>query len=121
MATTNKQIPIVREFKLYRYDGTPICEVGPRTGWFDWLADPRHKSFRYHSPTGAHFTAVCERRRSASGGALSYWYAHRRRGGKLQRAYLGKPEKLTRYKLEHAAMKLAQLPLQSHNTAQRAA
>lgn len=67
--------------------------------WFAWLAD--HSAFKYENEVG-HFTAKREIR---AGGA--YWYAYRRRDGKLTKAYLGKTEELTPERLHQVNARLA--------------
>lgn len=111
MATSNPKIPQVRDGKLYRHDGELICGVGSRTGWHDWLADPRNKSFAFTAASGAHCTAVKERRSGSSGHTHFYWFAYRSVGGKKKRVSLGKSGALSLQKLERAAFKLAQLEL----------
>lgn len=67
--------------------------------WNDWLAS--HKQFKFKGTAG-HFSA---RRETRHGG--HYWYAYRRRSGKLSKVYLGKAEDLTPMRLEQAAATLA--------------
>ncbi len=62
--------------------------------WFEWLSKAKKFSFKY--PDGA-FTAQQETRRNTS-----YWYAYKRRNGKLHKAYLGKTEELTLERLRQA-------------------
>lgn len=102
------KIHTVRKGKLYRPDGSVVCQVGPKTGWVDWLKDARHKSFRYESPRG-HCTVVKEKKVTPTDEEYFYWRAHRRIGGRLRRKTLGKAEKVTLYLLEIAAVNLAQL------------
>ena len=65
--------------------------------WYRWLADERNRSFSFKSFRG-HFTARQERQRNTW-----YWYAYRKRNGKLHKLYLGKPEELTQARLEAVA------------------
>jgi LuxR family maltose regulon positive regulatory protein len=67
--------------------------------WNDWLAE--HKQFKFKGVTG-HFSARRETRHGSE-----YWYAYRRRSGKLHKVYLGKSEELTLACLEQAAANLA--------------
>jgi LuxR family maltose regulon positive regulatory protein len=67
--------------------------------WVAWLAD--HSAFTYEGGAG-HFTARRELRRG-----IGYWYGYRRRNGKLNKIYLGKPEELNREKLDRASAILA--------------
>lgn len=69
------------------------------TRWHHWLAN--HKKFKFKGAVG-HFSARCETRHGGD-----YWYAYRRRDGKLHKAYLGKPEDITLTQLEQTAADLA--------------
>ncbi|MCA9953348.1 MAG: hypothetical protein KC434_01420 [Anaerolineales bacterium] len=69
------------------------------THWHDWLLD--NCQFKYKGIAG-HFSA---RRESRHGG--EYWYAYRRRSGKLHKAYLGKSDEMTLTRLEETAASLA--------------
>ncbi|MFN8433457.1 MAG: LuxR C-terminal-related transcriptional regulator [Anaerolineales bacterium] len=60
--------------------------------WFEWLSKAKKFSFKY--PNGA-FVAQQEIRRNTS-----YWYAYKRRNGKLYKAYLGKTTELTLERLQ---------------------
>ncbi|MBE0685738.1 MAG: hypothetical protein IH585_07030, partial [Anaerolineaceae bacterium] len=55
-----------------------VIEVGSNA-WYKWLEN--HNGFIYEGDTG-HFTARVEFRRGAP-----YWYAYRRRDGKLSKIY----------------------------------
>jgi DNA-binding CsgD family transcriptional regulator len=63
--------------------------------WFEWL--DHHCSFRFE--TGC--TAITARKEQRPGGW--YWYAYRRKQGKLRSAYLGKSEELTLERLSSVA------------------
>ena len=78
--------------------------------WYEWLL--AHKKFTFEGE-GGHFIAQCEIRRDRA-----YWYAYRRRGGKLIKAYLGKSNELTHERLQQASLSLAghQLSNQSIET-----
>src|SRR3972149_7632572 len=67
--------------------------------WYEWLSVNKKFSFKGQS---GHFIAQCERRRNKA-----YWYAYRRRSGKLNKVYLGKSEELTLERLEQANISLA--------------
>lgn len=67
--------------------------------WVAWLAD--HSAFTYKGSAG-HLAARRELRRE-----IGYWYGYRRRNGKLNKIYLGKPEELNLERLEHASAILA--------------
>ncbi|MBK8902563.1 MAG: hypothetical protein IPM53_15350 [Anaerolineaceae bacterium] len=75
----------------------PISLNSPQ--WNDWLTD--HKRFKFKGAAG-HFSARRETRHGSD-----YWYAYRRRSGKLHKTYLGKSEELTLGQLEQAAASLA--------------
>lgn len=60
--------------------------------WFEWLSNAKKFSYKY--PNGA-FVAQHEIRRNTS-----YWYAYKRRNGKLYKAYLGKTTELTLERLQ---------------------
>ncbi len=67
--------------------------------WYAWLEG--HRSFSFEASDGT-FTARKEER---TGGW--YWYAYRRREGKLHTAYLGKSAELTNERLLAVAVELA--------------
>lgn len=67
--------------------------------WFDWLL--QHPKFTYQGNSG-HFFAQAETRRQKK-----FWYAYRRRDGKLHKQYLGKTEEITIERLERACLFLA--------------
>ncbi len=69
------------------------------TEWNNWLAT--NSQFKFKGSAG-HFSA---RRETRHGG--DYWYAYRRRSGKLHKAYLGKSEELNLTQLEETAAALA--------------
>lgn len=71
--------------------------------WFAWLA--HHDRFKFQGAQG-HFSAQCEERRKTN-----YWYAYRRREGKLFKQYLGKADELILERLESASLALAGLPV----------
>jgi LuxR family maltose regulon positive regulatory protein len=100
MRRTNK--PLVKNETLFdEVNAIPVEEliyVGTKT-WFTWLET--HQGFVYEGNTG-HFTARSELRKG-----IPYWYGHRRRDGKLTKAYLGKSEELTLERLEQACAVLA--------------
>lgn len=83
-------------------NSTPIPVGSPL--WYAWLDTA--KKFTFKSQSGG-FTAQCETRRNKP-----YWYAYRRRAGKLIKVYLGKTQELTGGRLEQASLLLAgQTPL----------
>ncbi len=81
-------------------NGAPLCAVGT-PGWRAWLADPESRAFRFHGARGA-LSARRERQRNGW-----YWYAYRRAGGRLRKAYLGRDEDLSLARLESVAAALA--------------
>jgi LuxR family maltose regulon positive regulatory protein len=84
-------------------DSTKPIQVGSQL-WYDWLT--QNDGFVYEGNSG-HLTARSELRRG-----IRYWYAHRRREGKLTKTYLGKSKELTFERLEQASAILAgQIPL----------
>ena len=96
--------PLVKNGRLM-VDGADSDAVGtvqvgsPR--WHTWLVEADNRGFIFKGDAG-HFTARREVRR----GSL-YWYAYRRRDGKLHKAYLGKPEEVTQRRLDRANARLA--------------
>jgi hypothetical protein len=78
--------------------GTTHIQVGSNE-WFDWLL--QNRKFSYQGNNG-HFYAQAETRRQRK-----FWYAYRRREGKLHKQYLGKTEELTIERLERASLFLA--------------
>jgi LuxR family maltose regulon positive regulatory protein len=54
------------------------------SAWMEWLEHPSTTAFRFEGP-GPRFTARRELQRGHW-----YWYAYRRQGGKLRKAYLGR-------------------------------
>jgi predicted ATPase/DNA-binding CsgD family transcriptional regulator len=69
--------------------------------WRCWLRAPETTAFRFEG-AGAAFTARRELRRGHA-----YWYAYRRRGPKLEKVYLGRPEEIDLVRLQTVAVKLA--------------
>jgi len=93
-----RSIPKVREGSLYQHlaEGTSTDTISIGTAaWYSWLE--QHHSFTFETPRTT-FTARKEQR---PGGW--YWYAYRRRQGKLHSAYLGKSEELTLQRLNSIA------------------
>jgi LuxR family transcriptional regulator, maltose regulon positive regulatory protein len=80
-------------------DQFPIQVGSP--DWHAWLTN--HEGFLYEGSSG-HFSARSELRRG-----IRYWYAYRRREGKLSKTYLGKPDELNLERLEQASAILAGL------------
>ncbi len=93
---------ILTWFDPYTEHINTVDKVGSKA-WFDWLKEPREKSFSYISKHGATVTCIKNKQ--------GYWYAHKRLDGKLKRKYLGRAENLTPQKLDDVAFKLAQREL----------
>src|SRR5438034_5360409 len=70
--------------------------------WYEWLKTASPFTFTCEQGT---FTARAERAGNRRGGW--YWKAYRAQGGKLHRAYLGKPEDMTLARLTAVAQALA--------------
>jgi LuxR family maltose regulon positive regulatory protein len=90
--------PIVKN-NLLKLDNTTV-QVGSEE-WYDWLDE--NIKFKYKGREG-HFLARCEKRRNNG----AYWYAYRRRAGKLSKAYLGKVDNLTKERLEQVSFSLSE-------------
>ena len=70
--------------------------------WAHWLDAPTSRSFRFeHGPIT--FTARRERQKTGW-----YWYAYRRRAGRLHKAYLGRSAELGELRLQSVAASLAE-------------
>lgn len=94
--------PIVQDGVLWAGEqGTAVFPPIPLDSpqWNNWLTT--HNQFKFKGAAG-HFSARREIRHGND-----YWYAYRRRSGKLHKAYLGKSEEITPARLEQAAAKLA--------------
>ncbi len=80
------------------------------SAWLEWLEQPDTTAFRFHE-AGTRFTARRELQRGRR-----YWYAYRRRGGKLHKAYLGRSSDLTLERLSEVARRLdgAVMPTGDH-------
>ena len=91
-------IPIIENNLLTSGDTT--VQVGSAE-WYDWLE--ANRKFKYQGIEG-HFLARCEARRNRA----VYWYAYRRRAGKLSKVYLGKIDNLSKERLEQASISLSE-------------
>lgn len=69
--------------------------------WHTWLASAGNRGFIFRGDTG-HLSARREMRRGSA-----YWYAYRRRDGKLYKAYLGKSDQVSQEQLEQASARLS--------------
>ncbi|GAB4198467.1 MAG: hypothetical protein OHK0022_17860 [Roseiflexaceae bacterium] len=89
-------LPYVERDRLQRYDAEgrrlPPIRLGS-VAWSAWLADQTSGAFSYRLPGGA-LTVRRERK-----GGRGYWYAYRRQGGRLRKAYLGRDAELTATRL----------------------
>ena len=100
---TRSRLPSVRSDRLFWPDDeeNPLAPVVVGTDvWYDWLANASVQSFSFEGQRGT-FTARRERKRHGW-----YWYAYRKRGGKLSKAYLGKNEDMTLERLNAVAESL---------------
>src|SRR5437588_12931348 len=100
---TRSRLPLVSDNYILGFDGTgekfaPIV-VGS-DAWYTWLVDQHIQSFSFRHSLGT-LTARRERKRHGW-----YWYAYRKRAGRLRKAYLGKTEQLTIERLSAAAASL---------------
>jgi predicted ATPase/DNA-binding CsgD family transcriptional regulator len=97
---TRSRLPSVRGDRLCCPDDAenqlaPVI-VGT-DAWYAWLTHSHIQSFSFKNQSGT-FTARRERKRHGW-----YWYAYRRRGGKLYKAYLGKNEEMSLERLNAVA------------------
>ena len=81
--------------------GDPGIGVGSAS-WAAWLTDPATRSFSFR---GSDFRYTARKERRSRGG--EYWVAYLKRGGKLHKAYLGKPQNVTLARLNEVAAALA--------------
>ena len=72
------------------------------SAWFDWLAQPAHRSFDLHHALG-NLTVRKERRQRGG----EYWVAYHRSGRQVRKVYLGKSPQLTAERLQQAAAQIA--------------
>jgi predicted ATPase/DNA-binding CsgD family transcriptional regulator len=101
---TRSRLPLVSDNHVLGLDGAgeqiaPVI-VGS-DAWYTWLADRQIQSFSFRNLLGS-FTARRERKRHGW-----YWYAYRKRAGRLRKAYLGKTEELTPQRLNAVAAALS--------------
>jgi hypothetical protein len=68
------------------------------------LAPGGRRSFRFEAQSGGSFTARAERR-----GNATYWYAYRKIGSRLHKAYIGRDDTLVETRLEQVATELDRL------------
>src|ERR1700716_1401916 len=65
--------------------------------WQAWLKATSRRSFRFEGRSGS-FTARAEQR-----AGTTYWYAYRKRAGRLHKRYLGRAWEVDEQRLEHIA------------------
>jgi predicted ATPase/DNA-binding CsgD family transcriptional regulator len=100
---TRSRLPLVSDNHVLGLDGAGDHSAPVVVGtdaWYTWLADQHIQSFSFRNLLGS-FTARREHK-----GQGWYWYAYRKRAGKLCKAYLGKTEELTLKRLNAAAAAL---------------
>lgn len=93
-----QQTPLVSNGCVQQEHNSLQCIPIGSLEWYSWLETI--PSFIFKHDVGR-FTARCDVRANGR-----YWYAYRRCGGKLRKAYLGKTENLTLENLHQAAYKL---------------
>jgi predicted ATPase/DNA-binding CsgD family transcriptional regulator len=96
---TRNRLPLISSNSILRLDGVgdrPVSIVVGTDAWYKWLIDQHIQSFSFRHPLGT-FTARRERKRQSW-----YWYAYRKRAGRLCKTYLGKTEDLTLERLNEA-------------------
>ncbi len=96
-----RKTAIVRDGTLHIGDGSRTIPIDS-TDWAEWLDTPTTSSFRFEHGLTA-FTARRERQKAGW-----YWYAYRRRGGRLYKAYLGPSAELGTLRLQAVAASLAE-------------
>jgi LuxR family transcriptional regulator, maltose regulon positive regulatory protein len=87
---------------FYQHNGQDSRSTVGSPAWYEWLKTASPFTFTCDQGT---FTARAERAGNRRGGW--YWKAYRAQGGKLHRAYLGKPEDMTLERLITVAQALA--------------
>jgi hypothetical protein len=101
----NPDIPKANhQYLCYRDDlskDNEFIKIGSKQ-WFKWLMLENTRSFAFEGNQG-YFTARKENKQRGS----EYWYAYRWRNGKINKAYLGTSDKLTKDKLDEVAVKLS--------------
>ena len=98
---TRSHLPLVSDDHVFGLDSAgeqPFPIVVGTDAWYTWLIDQHIQSFSFKHPLGT-FTARRERKRHGW-----YWYAYRKREGRLRKAYIGKTEKLTLERLNAVAV-----------------
>ncbi len=88
---------------LETFDGNMIELDSPK--FFEWLETSENRSFRFQYGFAGEqsFTA---RKETSKKGQGDYWYGYRKVNGKLHKRYIGKPEDVTRSRLQEVAVAL---------------
>lgn len=88
---------------LETFDGSMIELDSPK--FIEWLETPENRSFRFQYGFAGEqsFTA---RKETSKKGQGDYWYGYRKVNGKLHKRYIGKPEDVTRSRLQEVAVAL---------------
>src|SRR5215471_775031 len=98
---TRNRLPLVSDNCIFEFDKAreqSFRVVVGTDAWYTWLIDQHIQSFSFKHPLGT-FTIRCEHKRHGR-----YWYAYRKREGRLCKAYIGKTEKLTIERLNEVAV-----------------
>jgi hypothetical protein len=102
MSNENQTTAIVEgETLIYQRGGRDYRLRVGSSAWYAWLQTA--KSFLVHSALG---TFTVRREQAGNQRGDWYWRAYRKRGGKLQRVYVGKVEEVTLQRLHAVARQL---------------
>src|SRR5438094_9895850 len=99
---TQASATVQDDMLFYQHNGQDSRLTVGSPAWYEWLKTT--SPFTFTSDQGT-FTARAEQAGNRRGGW--YWKAYRAHGGKLHRAYLGKPEDMTLERLIAVAQALA--------------
>ena len=105
-------IPLISQDHLLLLDraGNPLSHILVGSdAWYHWLSSAENRSFSFKGKIGT-YTARREQQRNGW-----YWYAYRKRDGKLRKAYLGKQDELTLERLQAVAALLSLRPLEGEH------
>ena len=104
MRKENQTTAILEGERLsYQRDGQHYHLRVGSSAWYGWLQTATR--FRVRSPSG---TFSIRREQAGHKRGDWYWRAYRKRGGRLQRVYLGKTEELTLDRLQAVAARLSE-------------
>src|ERR671938_1440623 len=96
-----RKTPTVRN-GILTVEGAPrVIPIGSAE-WWRWLESASARAFRFEQGALS-FTARRERQKAGW-----YWYAYKRRGGRLHKAYLGRSAELGKVRLQAVAASLAE-------------